>query len=83
MPNTPCEDSFDCFDRIELSRRTPVQSITSIKYLSKDRVEQTLAPGRDFAWPLARPVPTQLTPIGSWPEAYGVRGAIRVEYIAA
>ena len=72
-------DEFPC--EIELSRH-PVQSITSIKYLDSDSVEQTLSSANytldDYSfrhWAL-------LAYGESWPSTYASANAVKVRYVA-
>jgi uncharacterized phiE125 gp8 family phage protein len=67
-----------CFADLERLPIVPVQSITSIKYLDADNVEQTLAPssyelfGDGLVWGV------RLAPNASWPSARAVADMVRV-----
>jgi uncharacterized phiE125 gp8 family phage protein len=62
--------------------RAPVASVSSVKYLDADGVEQTLS-GQDYRVDLAS-IPPRITPTYGtlWPEAQAVTGAVAVRFVA-
>jgi uncharacterized phiE125 gp8 family phage protein len=76
------EKALDMFpDAIELP---PVASITSLKYLDSDGVEQTLSTGSYTMDNASDTAPSWLTPAAGygWPETYADVNAVKVRYVA-
>lgn len=71
---------FDGFCRSLELPVSPVQSITSVKYLDQNLVEQTLSADSYLATPLNSDDPTYLYPADgtSWPSTARVRSAVTV-----
>ena len=86
-------DAFPCGGMPWLSLRDwairvpvrPVQSVTSVKYLDPDGVEQTLTPVTDYTVHVEEdPSPCLIMPAygKSWPSARAVLNAVTVRFIA-
>lgn len=76
---------LDCFpsDIIRL-RKDPIQSVTSIKYIDTDGVQQTLVEGTDYQVDTVSTPPRIIPEPGiTWPSVeYGRMNAVEIEYIA-
>lgn len=78
------EKALDMFpDAIELPH-PPVQSITSLKYLDVDGVEQTLSSASYTLDTASDSAPAWLTPAYGygWPDTYEEVNAVKVRYVA-
>lgn len=62
--------------------RPPVQSVTSVKYLDADNVEQTLAPSVYTVDIYSTPGRVELAKDQVWPTTYDVSNAVTIEFIA-
>lgn len=59
----------------------PIISVTSLKYLDPDGVEQTLVKDTDFYEALDSE-PGELIPVGAWPATLGTADSVRVRFQA-
>lgn len=74
-------DDFPDADVIQLPK-SPLQSVTSVKYLDENNVEQTLSSSYYQVLTKDDPGAIELLPSYSWPSTYGIGGQVRIQYVA-